>query len=80
MFDPMPSLGVDLVLTIEGQRITVKGLVSICPFCDNLEGDREACGLCVGAGLIIKLLRPPPQLKLRIIPGGKVKDPEVPKG
>lgn len=67
----MPSLEVGLVLTVEGQRITAKGLVSVCPFCDNLEGDKEVCGLCMGAGLIIKLIKPPPQLKLRIIPGGK---------
>lgn len=67
----MPSLGVDLVLTVEGQRIVAKGLVSVCPFCDNLEDNKHACGLCLGSGIIIKLLKPPPQLKLRVIPGGK---------
>jgi DnaJ-class molecular chaperone len=71
MDDTRVALEVELELTVLGKKFIGLGKLTACPFCQNKDGDKEACGMCEGTGIIIKLKKAPQAFKLFVIPGGK---------
>lgn len=67
-----PEIEVDLRVLMANTAYKAKAKICLCPFCRNLDPDKERCTMCEGSGIIIKLHKPPPELKLVVIPGGKI--------
>lgn len=66
-----PPLEVELELTVFGFKYTALGRLHVCPFCENKDGEKEACSLCEGTGILIRLKRAPQIFKMFSIKGGK---------